>query len=103
MLSRLFVMVVLVLALAFVVSGTALAAPTGNTGQPNQTCQDLASQTGMSVTPGNAGSSTNTGSPFSPNGISGTVYAGNGANTGTPANSHAVSQYDVSCFQQTQH
>jgi len=27
-----------------------------------------------------------------------TLYAGNGANTGTPANSAAVSQYDVACF-----
>jgi hypothetical protein len=26
------------------------------------------------------------------------VYAGTGANTNTPANGHAVSQYDVACF-----
>ena len=27
------------------------------------------------------------------------MYAGSGATTGTPASDHAVSQYDVACFQ----
>jgi hypothetical protein len=39
------------------------------------------------------------GSVFNPNGTAGMMYAGNGANTNTPANSAAVSQYDVACFQ----
>jgi hypothetical protein len=44
------------------------------------------------------------GSAFNENGgIAGGVYAGNGENTGTPANGHAVSQYDVACFQASQH
>lgn len=57
------------------------------------------------VTPGNAAASP--GSPFnepsatSGGGKAGTVYAGSGANTGTPASSHAVSQYDVACLQVT--
>jgi hypothetical protein len=32
-------------------------------------------------------------------GTAGQVYAGAGANTGTPANSAAFSMYDVACFQ----
>jgi len=39
------------------------------------------------------------GSVFNPNGTAGGQYAGNGANTGTPANPAAVSQYDVACYQ----
>ena len=31
-------------------------------------------------------------------GTAGPLYAGNGATTNTPANSAAVSQYDVACF-----
>ena len=34
-------------------------------------------------------------------GKAGQVYAGSGANTGTPASSNAVSQYDVACLQVT--
>ena len=34
-------------------------------------------------------------------GVAGGVYAGNGANLNTPANGHAVSQYDVACLQFT--
>src|SRR6266849_4195135 len=35
--------------------------------------------------------------------IADTHYAGNGQTTQTPANSAAVSQYDVACFQAGQH
>ena len=35
-------------------------------------------------------------------GTAGQVYAGNGQTTQTPANGHAVSQYDVACFQVSQ-
>jgi len=31
------------------------------------------------------------------------MYAGSGASTGTPASDHAVSQYDVACFQLSSH
>src|SRR5882757_5319147 len=59
------------------------------------------------ATPGNAALSP--GAPFNEpppagtgaGGKAGTVYAGSGANTGTPANSNAVSQYDVACLQVT--
>lgn len=65
---------------------------TGMTGQPNQTIGTA--QTG-SVTPGAAISAP--GSAFNPNGIAGTMYAGQ-----QPQNSinpKSVSQYDVAGFQ----
>ena len=46
-----------------------------------------------------AGAINSGGSVFNPNGTAGGQYAGNGANTGTPANPAAVSQYDVACYQ----
>jgi hypothetical protein len=87
--------------LLFGLVGIAFAARTGNHGQPSQSCEDPATST----TPGNAGNPSNTGSPFSPNGTSGGVYA-NGPGTGGPngaiTNPTAVSQYDVACFQNSQ-
>jgi hypothetical protein len=58
--------------------------------------------------PGNAasapGSAFNEPSATNPDGgTAGQVYAGNGQTTQTPANSHPVSQYDVACFQVSQH
>ena len=35
-------------------------------------------------------------------GTAGTVYAGNGVSATTAGSSHAVSQYDVACFQVSQ-
>jgi len=66
----------------------------GSTGQPNQSCEDTP------TTPGGAAAAP--GSAFNPDGKAGTVYAGS---PGTPsaahaASAHAVSQYDVACFQQ---
>jgi hypothetical protein len=66
----------------------------GSTGQPNQSCEDIP------TTPGNAAAAS--GSPFNPDGHAGTVYAGepgsaSALHAGSP---HAVSQYDVACFQQ---
>ena len=82
--------VIMLLALA----GTALAASTGTSGQPNQSCgSDTAS-----MTPGNSAAAS--GSAFNPNGMAGTVYAGE-----QPQNSNnpmSVSQYDVACFQVSQ-
>jgi opacity protein-like surface antigen len=68
----------------------------GSTGQPSQSCQD----TNPPAFPGNTGNSP--GSAF--NGSAGAVYANPDAQGGTSSgNSHVVAQYDVACFQQTQH
>ena len=86
----------LLVALLVVVASFAIAVSsamaTGG-GQPNMTCPD-----DNSLAPGMTGNSP--GSAFNEvtPGIAGPLYAGNGANTGTPANSAAVSQYDVACF-----
>jgi hypothetical protein len=73
-----------------------LVAPLGSVfaaGQPNQSCQ----VTG--VTPGHSASAP--GSAFNPSGTAGTVYAGQ-----QPQNSNnpkSVSQYDVACYNLSQH
>ena len=74
--------------------GTAHAANTPSpTGQPNQSCELTPS------TPGNAVNAP--GSAFNPNGHAGTVYAGEQAQNSK--NPKSVSQYDVACFQMSQH
>jgi hypothetical protein len=84
--------------ISFAVTGSALAAPSpngpGQPGAPNTTCQTF------TTTPGNASSAQ---SPFNPNGNAGAHYAGNpGTASLAHSNStHAVSQYDIACFQQT--
>jgi hypothetical protein len=83
-------------------AGTSLAAsnPSG-TGQPSQTCL---SQTAP-VEPGQGHAASAPGSAFNETrpGTAGTVYAGNGRTTMTPANqTTAVSQYDVACYQVSQ-
>ena len=80
--------------LALAASGTAFA-----TGQPNQSCQ------AQSSSPGHAASAPGSAFNEDPGGVAGAVYAGS---EGTPsqlnANSgNAVSQYDVACFQVSQH
>jgi hypothetical protein len=69
----------------------ALAAnPPGSPGRPNQSCQDLEPNT-----PGHSASSP--GSPFNEPGI-------NSANGGIGGQHYSeTSQYDVACFQQSQH
>ena len=74
-------------------ASAAVADSTGNTGQPNQSCQAQPS------TPGNA--ATAPGSAFNTNGVAGTVYAGTQPQNSTNPNS--VSQYDVACFQVSNH
>ncbi len=69
----------------------------GQPGAPNTTCQQFTQTPGSSGTVG--------GAPFNPNGTAGSHYAGN---PGTASANHsnsatAVSQYDIACFQQTQH
>jgi hypothetical protein len=81
-------------------AASSIAAPNPNgSGQPSQTClSDTAPNE-----PGNAANAS--GSAFNETGPgkAGTVYAGNGVSATTPANSAAVSQYDVACFQVSQH
>ena len=78
-----------VLALALLLAAfapTALAAANpSSTAQPNASCESSTTEpTGFSTT-GFAQAQT--------------VYAGAGKSTDQPSNSHAVSQYDVACFQ----
>ena len=81
-----------------VLGGIGTANAVGNlpaTGQPSKTCGDP----GATMTPGNATNAP--GSAFNPGGQAGSVYAGT-----QPQNSKnpvSVSQYDVACFQVTQH
>jgi hypothetical protein len=71
----------------------------GQPGAPNTTC----GSPNTALTPGASASAQ--GSPFNASGTAGTVYAGNpGTASLAHANStHAVSQYDIACFQVTQH
>jgi hypothetical protein len=67
---------------------TTTSSPFGHTGQPGQSCED---------DPFTPGESTNApGSAFNPDGVSGSVYAGEqpGIND---KNDHSVSQYDTAC------
>jgi hypothetical protein len=90
--------------LAAVVCGLAAASafaasnPSG-TGQPSQTCLSSTAP----HEPGNAANAP--GSAFNETlpGHAGTVYAGNGVSANTANSSHAVSQYDVACYQVSQH
>jgi hypothetical protein len=84
--------------------GIASANPTGNQGQPSQSCQAEPSA------PGGGNSSVSKGSPFQATASSAGVYA-NGPGTGGPGtatgtghitNQNAVSQYDVACYQVSQ-
>jgi hypothetical protein len=88
------------LAVAAVAATPSLAASNPNgTGQPSQTClsSTAPSEPGQAATA--SGSAFNETRP----GTAGTVYAGNGANTNTPANQDvAISQYDVACYQVSQ-
>jgi hypothetical protein len=97
--KRLVAMGILIAALA-APAAPALAASTGTMGQPNQSCL---SSTAPSE-PGNAANAR--GSAFNENGgIAGGVYANPGSQGGTSSggNTHVVAQYDVACFQVSQH
>ncbi len=85
-----------VFAVGLVLGSSAVATATG---QPSQTCLSSTAPN----EPGQAASAP--GSAFNETGpgTAGTVYAGNGVSTTTPASSNAVSQYDVACFQVSQH
>jgi hypothetical protein len=67
-----------------------------STGQPSQSCQN----TSPPAFPGNTGNSP--GSAF--NGKANGIYANPGTQGGiSSGNPNVVAQYDVACFQQTQH
>jgi hypothetical protein len=81
------------LALAAVPAAALAAANPGGTGPPSQSCQDIEAAGG--TTPGHSASSP--GSPFNEPGI-------NSANGGTGGQNYSESsQYDVACFQVSQH
>ena len=70
--------------------------PHATTGQPDQSCEDLANQPGQSI-----GAK---GSAYNPDGTGGSVYAGN-RDPINDKNTASVSQYDVACLvnQSNQH
>lgn len=74
------------------VSAFAAANPSG-TGQPSQSCQAQTSS------PGNAANTS--AAAFNPTGTAATHYAGQQPQNST--NPRSVSQYDVACFQVSQH
>src|SRR5207248_10231927 len=85
---------IVVLALVGVGSAYATNPHTGGgTGQPSQSCQ------AEPATPGHAASAP--GSAFNPNGNAGTHYAG--TQPQNSKNPKSVAQYDVACFQVSQH
>ncbi len=93
----------LVAALAFLAATPVFAATSlHRTGQPGSSAGVTCGSPGATDTPGGAVAAM--GSVFNPSGESGEVYAGN---AGTPSlangSSNAVSQYDIACFQVTQH
>ncbi len=85
-------------------AGTVVLATTspngpGQPGAPGTTCGSA----NATATPGASGGAP--GSPFNPNGTSGGVYAGNPgtASSAVAGSTHAVSQYDIACFQVSNH
>jgi hypothetical protein len=88
----------MVAALTALGAGAAHAANPPGTGQPSQSC--LSNTAPME--PGQASAAP--GSAFNENGgIAGGVYAGNGAPSLNGNTDKAISQYDVACFQVSQH
>ncbi len=79
----------------FAVPAVAASNPSG-TGQPSRSC---GSDTAPNP-PGNAAASA-PGSAYNPDGVAGTHYAGEQPQNSV--NPKSVSQYDVACFQVSQH
>jgi hypothetical protein len=77
----------------------AVASNPNGTGQPSQTCLTA----NALIEPGNAAGAPGSAFNETDPGVAGTMYAGSGMSTSTPANDHAVSQYDVACYQVSQH
>jgi len=84
----------LTVAILIVPLGVAFAANLSGAGQPGVECEDAGG-----ATPGNSESAR--GSAFNPEGIAGTVYAGEqDQNDNNPS---SVSQYDIACFKVAAH
>lgn len=79
-------------------SATAARNPSG-TGQPSQTCLSTTAPSEPGQAADAHGSAFNETGP----GVAGVVYAGNGISATTARSPNAVSQYDVACFQVSQH
>lgn len=94
---RLALLAALLIAASMAIRPAFADANTGTTGQPNQSCQAVFGGGPPFPSPAPAG--------FNTAGFNNAtlVYAGSGQNTNTPANSNAVSQYDVACFEVAQH
>jgi len=93
--KRIVLAVAVLVIMSLAVAGPALAASPGTQGQPNQSC-------GSSTAPMTPGQSVSApGSAFNPDGTAGGVYAGQQPQNSNNPNS--VSQYDVACFQVSQH
>jgi len=96
---RLFAIVAVACMFALAATGAFAASNPNGTGQPSQTCLS-------STAPSEPGNSANaSGSAFNETGPgkAGTVYAGNGVSATKAGSSNAVSQYDVACYQVSQH
>jgi len=95
----------LLIAIGVTVMLVTAAGPAFGATNPNGTGQPVAidcTDPGATAAPGHSPSSPGSAFNEDPGGVAGTVYAGNGANTTTPANAAAVSQYDIACYQVTQ-
>jgi hypothetical protein len=78
----------------------AAASNPSSTGQPSQTCLSSTAPT----EPGNAAAAPGSAFNEDPGGTAGAVYANPDAQGGVSSgNSHVVAQYDVACFQVSQH
>ncbi len=94
---RLAVLAALLIAATMLVRPVFADTVTGTSGQPNQSCQTVFGGGPPFPSPAPQGFNT---AGFN---HAASVYAGSGQNTNTPANSNAVSQYDVACFQTANH
>ena len=96
---RLFAVMAVACLVMLAAAGAFAASNPNGAGQPSQTCLS-------STAPSEPGQSANaSGSAFNETGpgTAGTVYAGNGVSATKAGSSNAVSQYDVACYQVSQH
>jgi hypothetical protein len=97
--KRLAALLGLVVALLVAATSSLAASNPSGTGQPSQTCLSSTAPSEPGQAAGAPGSAFNETGP----GMAGTVYAGNGVSATTAGSTHAVSQYDVACYQVSQH
>jgi hypothetical protein len=94
---------VVVLGVMAMTAVPAFALSPGTGGQPSQSCLSSTAPSEPGKAASAPGSAFHEPSGTDPGGVAGQMYAGNGQNTNTPANGAAVSQYDVACFEVSQH